>query len=96
MQAQFSNAKMYKVLCPIERKDGTTFWMRVGTGFPGKDAASMNVYLDAVPLNQKGMLYIRELDAEDLQRSESRRAQRREDPVPALAGARPANDDLPF
>ena len=55
--------RMFKVISPIEKKDGTTFWMRVGTGFPNKDQ-SINLYLDAIPFNHT--LQIREMDEEDL------------------------------
>jgi hypothetical protein len=55
--------KMFKVLCPITKKDGSTYWMRVGTGFPNKDD-SVNLYLDVLPANQK--LQLREMDEEDL------------------------------
>ncbi len=61
---QGNKGRMFKVLCPIERKDGSTYWMRVGSGFPNKDQ-SVNVYLDVLPANQK--LQLRELDEEDLQ-----------------------------
>ena len=57
-----NRGRMYKVVSPIERKDGTTFWMRVGTGYPNKDQ-SVNVYLDAMPFNHKFQL--REMDEED-------------------------------
>jgi hypothetical protein len=52
-------SKMKKVLCPVEAKNGKTYWMRIGTGFDNKDG-SMNVYLDAYPAN--GKLQIREYD----------------------------------
>jgi hypothetical protein len=93
MQMNASKPRMYKVLSPVEKKDGSTFWMRVGTAFPAKDATSINLYLDAMPLNKNNMLHIREMDEEDLERVESRRAQRRTgaDPVTATGG-----DDLPF
>ncbi|MBL8625822.1 MAG: hypothetical protein JNK64_31200 [Myxococcales bacterium] len=55
---------MFKVLCPIERKDGSTHWLRIGSGFPNKDQ-SVNIYLDVLPVNLK--LQLRELDEEDLQ-----------------------------
>ncbi len=55
--------KMFKVLSPITKKDGTTFWMRVGTGFPNKDD-SVNVYLDVFP--KDGKLQLREMDERDL------------------------------
>ncbi len=58
-----NRTRIYKVVSPIERKDGTTFWMRVGTAYPNKDL-SLNVYLDAMPFNHK--LQLRELDEEDL------------------------------
>lgn len=75
--------RMFKVVCPIARKDGSTFWMRVGTGFPNKDQ-SINLYLDVLPVNLK--LQIRELDEEDLS---PRR--RRDDGAPARA-----LNDIPF
>lgn len=59
-----NKGRMFKVLCPIERKDGSTHWMRIGSGFPNKDQ-SVNVYLDVLPANLK--LQLRELDEEDLQ-----------------------------
>ena len=52
--------KMFKVLSPILKKDGTTFWMRVGTGFSNKDD-SVNLYLDVLP--KDGKLQMRELRA---------------------------------
>src|SRR5450432_4083166 len=36
--------KMFKVLCPMEGKNGHKWWMRLGTGFPNKDD-SINIYL---------------------------------------------------
>jgi hypothetical protein len=54
--------KMFKVLSPIVKKDGSTFWMRVGTGFPNKDD-SVNVYLDVFP--KDGKLQLREFDERD-------------------------------
>lgn len=76
--------RMFKVMCPIERKDGSTFWMRVGTGFPNKDL-SINLYLDALPTNQK--LQLREMDEEDL----APKGRRRDDGAPART-----RDELPF
>ena len=61
--------KMFKILCPIERKDGKTHWMRVGTGFPNKDD-SVNLYLDVLPANLK--LQLRELTEEDLRDRDGR------------------------
>ena len=67
-----TKARMFKVLAPIEKKDGTTFWMRVGSGFPGKDPTTFNLVIDAYPINTK-MLHVRELDEEDLQPRKDRR-----------------------
>ena len=66
--------KMYKVISPIEKKGGGTYWMRVGSAFTNRDD-SINLYLDAVPApNGKSSRYelqIRELNEEDLRRRES-------------------------
>jgi hypothetical protein len=45
------------VLCPIERKNGGTYWLRLGVAFENRDG-SISVYLDALPAN--GRLQIRE------------------------------------
>ncbi len=79
--------QMYKVLCPIERKDGGTFWMRVGSGFRNKDD-SMNIYLDAIP-TKLTHLQIRAFDEEDLRRRETARQGHLNAPV-AAGGAEPA------
>ena len=86
--------KMYKVLTPITKKDGGTFWMRIGSGFPAKDGA-LNILLDALPTatsDGKTKLYIRELDERDFERrnGDAPRADRR--PAPAVR----TTDDLPF
>ena len=57
--------RMFKVISPIEKKEGGTYWMRVGTGFTNKDD-SINIYLDAWPKNFQ--LQLRELDEEDLRK----------------------------
>jgi hypothetical protein len=62
--------KMFKVLSPITKKDGSTFWMRVGTGFPNKDD-SVNVYLDVFP--KDGKLQLREFDERDLREPREQR-----------------------
>jgi hypothetical protein len=41
----------------IERSEGKSFWLRVGTAFENRDG-SLNVYLDAIPVN--GRLQIRQ------------------------------------
>jgi hypothetical protein len=66
--------KMYKVLSPIEKKGGGTYWMRLGVGYTNRDD-SLNLYLDAMPpTNGKSNRYelqIRELTEEDLRKRES-------------------------
>ena len=49
--------KRFDILQPIERKDRSTFWMRLGTAFENRDG-SLNLYLDALPLG--GKLQVRE------------------------------------
>jgi len=88
-----NRTRMFKVLCPIERKDGSTYWMRVGTGFPNKDQ-SINVYIDAMPCKEN-KLQLREMDDEDFARSRRRDdagSHRPPPPPPAAAGP----GDLPF
>jgi hypothetical protein len=48
-----------KVLVPVEREGGKTFWLRVGAGFPNKDG-SLNIYLDVLPPH--GKLQLRDWD----------------------------------
>ena len=50
---------MFKVLSAIEKRDGGTFWMRVGSAFTNRDN-SVNIYLDVLPKNFQFQL--RELD----------------------------------
>ena len=50
---------MLKVLCPVEGRNGKTFWIRVGNAFVNRDG-STNIYLNAYPLT--GKLQIRPLD----------------------------------
>ncbi|MDB4954573.1 MAG: hypothetical protein JWO36_2142 [Myxococcales bacterium] len=57
--------RMYKVISPIEKKGGGTFWMRTGSAFTNKDD-SINVYVDVVPKNYQFQL--RELTEEELSR----------------------------
>lgn len=85
----------FKIITPIERKDGTKFWMRLGSGYRNKDD-SINCYLDAVPVGQRELvIQIRELTEEDLRASEHRRngasAVHTNPPLPSAATA-----DVPF
>jgi hypothetical protein len=65
--------QMFKVVCPIEKKDGTgTFWGRAGVGYRNKDD-SINIYLDFLPMN--GKLQLREFTEEELRERSDKRAQ---------------------
>jgi hypothetical protein len=65
---------MFKVIAPMDKKDGTKWWMRCGTAFVNKDN-SINVYLDALPLGQQQItLQLRELTEEELRERSDRRA----------------------
>jgi hypothetical protein len=57
--------KMFKVLSAIDKRDGGTFWMRVGSGFTNRDN-SVNIYLDVLP--KSFQFQLRELDEEDLRK----------------------------
>jgi hypothetical protein len=50
---------MLKVLCPVEGRNGKTFWIRVGNAFVNRDG-SINIYLNAYPMS--GKLQLRALD----------------------------------
>ncbi|HEY0193281.1 MAG TPA: hypothetical protein VGC42_19320 [Kofleriaceae bacterium] len=63
--------RTFKVLAPITKQDGGTFWIRCGTGHLNRDS-SINIYLDVLP--RDGKLTLRELDEEDLRRREAWRA----------------------
>ena len=66
--------RMFKVITPIDKKDGGKYWMRVGSGFTNKDD-SINIYLDAIPLGQgkEVTLQLREMTDEDFRRNTERR-----------------------
>jgi len=87
--------RMYKVICPIER-NGSTFWMRLGSGFTNKDE-SINIYLDAVPVGLKEVkLQLREYTEEELkQRAEKRSSYAASHPNHGAASSSVAQD-LPF
>ena len=84
--------RSFKVLSPIEKRDGGTFWMRVGSAYINKDE-SINVYLDAMPKNFQ--LQLRELTEEDLARR-AQYAEQRATQRPGAPFASTAADQLPF
>ena len=92
--------KMYKVLAPIEKSDGGTWWMRCGSGFDNKDM-SMNLHIYALPTATKNgeiKLQIRELTEEDLKHSAERKASFASRSVTSGAGstAHTVQDSIPF
>jgi len=89
--------RMYKVISPIERRDGGKFWMRVGSGFTNKDD-SINIYLDAIPARGTEItLQLRELTEEDLrQRGEKRSSYASNHPASQEAGPASTATGLPF
>ena len=93
--------KMFKVLCPIEKKGGGTFWTRCGTAYENRDE-SINCYLDFFPKDFK--FQIRALDEEDLRRMNERKeskgittSDRSVANMPPMSShASAGGDDLPF
>lgn len=64
--------KMWKVVSPIEKKDGTVaYWARLGNAHSNKDD-SINVYLDTLPTN--GKIQLREFSEQELRERSERRA----------------------
>ena len=76
--------KMFKVITPIEKRNGEKYWMRIGSGFTNKDD-SINVYLDAIPLGKDLTIQLRELTEEDLTPRGERNSQRAAFNLPANA-----------
>jgi hypothetical protein len=69
---------MFKVISPIERRDGGKYWMRCGNAYVNKDN-SINVYLDAMPLvagkdGQGVTLQLRELTDDELRERAEKKA----------------------
>ena len=66
--------KMFKVLCPMEGRNGIKYWSRLGTGFSNRDE-SINVYLDVIPFNKPNVtIQLREITEEEQRRDAERRA----------------------
>lgn len=91
---------MFKVISPIERRNGEKYWMRLGSAFTNKDD-SINVYLDAMPLGKEFTLQLRELTEEDLAPRGDRNGQRAafnlpSNVAPQQPGSMSTTNDLPF
>ncbi len=89
--------RMYKVIAPMEGKDGAKWWMRCGSGYTNKDD-SINLYLNALPFarGERGelTLQIRELTEEDLRSRDDKRASN--GPRAQLGPAQQSMDAVPF
>ncbi len=70
--------KRKRVVCPVEGKDGKTYWVRMGRAFINKDS-SINLYLDCLPVN--GRLQVRDWD-DGPERSRTERQPERQDEMP--------------
>lgn len=73
------NKKKYKLLAPMPKKDGGSWWMHCGTMYEGKEPGSFNLFVDAVPTSTKDnkmMFHIREYTEDDFRESRER-AERR-------------------
>lgn len=89
-------SKRMKVLCPVNKGDDKkAVWRTLGIAFENKDG-SINVYLDAYPVN--GKLQLREFDDDDRRVGEGTRFQRGGSGFdsPASASAASASGELPF
>ncbi len=93
--------RMFKIITPIDKKDGGKYWMRLGTGFANKDD-SINMYLDAIPFHvtKDTVLQLREMTDEDFRRSSNERAQSPANStgafVPPNHNQAASSDALPF
>lgn len=84
--------KRYDVMSPRERKDGKTFWIRVGSAFDGDKG--IGIEFDAMPLPDKdGRVSVRLFEPRD--RDNAPRQQQRQ---PATTGgyADDLSDSIPF
>jgi hypothetical protein len=66
--------KIFKVLCPMEGRNGTKYWSRLGSGFSNRDE-SINIYLDVIPFGKTNVHFqLREVTEEEQRRDAERRA----------------------
>lgn len=73
---QQQQRKMFKILSPIEKPNGTKWWMFCGSGYENKDN-SVNMYINALPVGQKQgplTLQLRELTEAELRERDQKRA----------------------
>lgn len=84
----------YDVTTPRKRKDGNTFWMRIGSAWPAKEGEGFNVELDALPLpDAEGRCSFIIRPAKDLREASGTSARQ----APARGkGPEPLDDSIPF
>jgi hypothetical protein len=89
---------MFKVISPIERPGGGTYWTRCGSAFMNKDE-SINVYCNLIPAPGKDgfKFQLREITEDELRESAEKRATYQSrttiNPVPATAAS---DSPVPF
>jgi hypothetical protein len=89
-----NDKKMFKILCPIQMKDGGTYWMRCGNGFENQDG-SFNLHLIAMPVaglsrNDGIKLQLREYTAEERRERAEKRATYASRPTMGPPGSPPS------
>lgn len=87
----------YDVSAPRKKKDGGTYWHRVGSAWQAKDGDGMNVEFDALPLpDAEGRVSVIIRPARDLR--EASGTPPRQSQAPARGGGRAADpeDSIPF
>jgi hypothetical protein len=86
----------FDVTTPRKRKDGNTFWMRIGSAWPAKEGEGFNVELDALPLaDADGRCSFIIRPAKDLREASGTPA-RQTNTRPTGRGPDPLDDSIPF
>ncbi len=78
----------YNLMSPRAKKDGGTFWHRIGTAFP-RDKGGFSLMLDSLPIADKEGRVMVLMVEQDQQDNHPPGASQRQD-----TGARPASRDL--
>jgi hypothetical protein len=91
-------SQRFDVSAPRRRKDGQTFWTRIGSAWQAKDGEGFNVELDALPLpDAEGRCSFIIRQAKDLREAAAPREPQTRAPQRALGrGPEPLDDSIPF
>jgi hypothetical protein len=85
----------YNVVTPRPRRDGGTFWVRIGSAFEGKKPGTFNVIFDALPIpDAEGKCSVLIAPAED--RDQQDAPAQRQQPAQQPRRSAPVDDDIPF